>query len=77
MKATLEFNLPEEQEEYEAAIKGRLYKTAYETLYEEVFRPHLKYNKEFDGKALTEEECLFLFKIIEKIDEHFDYCLKD
>lgn len=49
MKTILEFDLPEEREELEAALKGSLYKARIDTLYTDVFRPHLKYDKSIIG----------------------------
>ena len=43
MKATLEFNLPEENEEFLIAQKGELYHAALSKTYEEVFRPARKH----------------------------------
>ena len=45
MKSTLEFNLPEEQEELKAAIQGPYLKALIDLdIWTAVFRPGLKYN---------------------------------
>lgn len=43
MKATLEFNLPEEQEEFETTVKASDYKLALWDIAQEVFRPARKH----------------------------------
>jgi hypothetical protein len=43
MKGVLEFNLPEEREEFETAQKGVDYKLALETVWNQVFRPYYKH----------------------------------
>ena len=64
MKAILEFDLPEEKEEFKDAQKGSYYKAKIDTLYDVVFRRHLKYDEKlFDDHELTELE----YKIIEQI----------
>lgn len=73
MKAKLEFNLPEDLEEFEAATKGSLYKMKIDTLYDEVFRPHIKYDKKlFDDHDLTDEELDIVERIWKKVSEHLE-----
>lgn len=43
MKATLEFNLPEEREEFEAATNGSNCKAALWNISQEIFRPARKH----------------------------------
>lgn len=43
MKATLEFNLPEEREEFETAQQAWKYKAALEEMWERIFRPRHKH----------------------------------
>lgn len=82
MKTTLEFDLPEERDQLENAINGSLYKARIETLYTDVFRPHLKYNKyiieEVDNKwqELTEEQFLVIEALWKKVAEHFEDVLE-
>ncbi len=49
MKAVLEFNLPEEQEEYSEAINGSKYKSALQNIFN-IVRYKLKY------EDMSEEE---------------------
>lgn len=43
MKATIEFNLPEEQEEFELAVKAGKYRAALWEISQQVFRPARKH----------------------------------
>ena len=52
MKATLEFNLPEDQEEYEDAINGVKYKMALDAVWEKIFRPRHKHG--YDNPTINE-----------------------
>jgi len=57
MKATLEFNLPEEQSEFETATKGSSMLVLLSDLFEEI-RSNLKYDsgafKDYDKDTLEE-----------------------
>lgn len=73
MKAILEFNLPEDREEFENATKGSIYKMKINTLYDGVFRPHIKYDKKlFDDHDLTDEEFDIIERIWKKVSEHLE-----
>lgn len=73
MKAILEFELPEEREEFEDATKGSIYKMKIDTLYNDVFRPHIKYDKKlFDDHDLTDEELDIIEMIWKKVSEHLE-----
>lgn len=72
MKSILEFNLPEEKEEFEAATKALLYKEKIDSLYDKVFRPYLKYDKEINGTKLTKEESNIIYRIWQEVREHFE-----
>jgi hypothetical protein len=58
MKGTLEFNLPEEREDFQVAQDGWKYKLAMEEVWDRIFRPRHKhgYGKEID-ELLKKEEC--------------------
>lgn len=77
MKGILIFNLPKEQENFKAAQNGMLYKTLIDDLYENVFRPHIKYGRPILGESeskmqeLTEEQYLVIDVIWEKVNKHF------
>lgn len=43
MKATLEFNLPEDQDRLEDAMEGTNYKDQLEQVWQECFRPNRKH----------------------------------
>lgn len=73
MKAILEFNLPEEREAFNDAIDAQFNAAKIETLYDEVFRPHLKHDlKLFDGHKLTDIEYKIIQTIWEKVSNHFN-----
>lgn len=78
MKTTLTFELPEDREELDAALNGSLYKDRIDTLYNEVFRPHLKYDKplmpesEHRMQEFTEEQAKILIQVWENVYKHFE-----
>jgi hypothetical protein len=72
MKTIIEFNLPEEKEDHLDALNGSRYKCQIDTLYNEVFRPHLKYDKTLTPNIEQAIEAEVLIKIWEKIAEHFE-----
>lgn len=81
MKTILEFDLPEEREELQAALKGSLYKTRIETLYNDVFRPHLKYDKPIIGadpkwQELSDEQREVIEVLWKKVAEHLEDVLE-
>ena len=82
MKSTLEFDLPGENEELQAALKGSLYKARIDELYDKVFRPHLKYanpileENEHKMQELTPEQLAVIYAIWEKVAEHFEDVLE-
>lgn len=73
MKATLEFNLPEEQEEYETANKANLYKAALSDCLQKL-REDYKYG---NHKALVtsyiEETRARLYEIIQEYNIGDDF----
>jgi hypothetical protein len=77
MKTTISFNLPEERGELEDALNGSKYKILIDTLYSEVFRPHLKYDKPIIGadpkwQELSEEQRSVIEILWKKVAEHFE-----
>jgi hypothetical protein len=77
MKTTLEFDLPEEKEELQAALNGSLYKARIDELYDQVFRPHIKYNKPIIGadpkwQELSEEQLAVIEQLWKNVAEHFE-----
>lgn len=81
MKTTLEFDLPEERDQLENAINGSLYKARIDTLYNDVFRPHLKYDKPIIGadpkrQELSDEQREVIEAIWKKVAEHFEDVLE-
>lgn len=78
MKSTLEFDLPEENEELQAALKGSLYKARIDELYDRVFRPHIKYNTpilakdEASMQELTEEQLAVIEQLWENVRQHLE-----
>jgi hypothetical protein len=72
MKAILEFNLPEKKEDLEASLDGPSYKNKIDTLYDEVFRKHFKYEHPIIGETYTDEHDEVLKAIWAKVEEHFN-----
>lgn len=78
MKSTLVFDLPEENEELQAALKGSLYKARIDELYDRVFRPHFKYDKplmpkdDSSMKEFTDEQRAVLEQVWANIEKHFE-----
>lgn len=64
MKAILEFNIPEEQDEFNDSINGTKYKSKIEDLWNELFRPFSKHGYENDriNQLLTDEKCVELLE---------------
>ena len=59
MKATLTFNLPEEQEEFDTAVKAADYKIALWDIAQDIFRPARKHG--YPNEAVQ--------KVLDKADE--------
>ena len=82
MKSTLEFDLPEERDELNDALNGGKYKARIDTLYDDVFRPHIKYNKpilakdESSMQELTDEQLEIIEQIWENVFKHFEDVLE-
>lgn len=82
MKTTIEFDLPEEKDQLENAINGSLYKARIDTLYTDVFRPHLKYDKPIleasvcKMQELSEEQREVIEALWKKVAEHFEDVLE-
>ena len=81
MKTTLEFDLPEEKDQLENAINGSLYKARIDTLYTDVFRPHLKYDKPIIGadpkwQEFSDEQREVIEVLWKKVAEHFEDVLE-
>lgn len=76
MKATLEFNLPEEQEEHELALNGHKYKIAVEEIWNQVFRPYYKHgydDSELNDLLHTDSGAI----IVEKLAEIYRKVIND
>jgi hypothetical protein len=56
VKGILEFELPQENEEFETAAKGWRYKVAIDQLWEEMFRPRHKHGYYDKLQKLVETE---------------------
>lgn len=82
MKTTISFTLPEEREDLEYALNGSKYKVRIDTLYNDVFRPHLKYGNpilgenEFKMKDLSDEQREVIEALWKKVAEHFEDVLE-
>lgn len=66
MKASLVFNLPEEQEEFNDAINGTKYKVQIEDIWNEVFRPFYKhgYRDEKLNELLSNEAGSYIMEAL-------------
>ena len=74
MKAELKFNLPEEKEEFEAAVSAMKTKIKLDYLYENVFRKYIKYEKPIFDNELSKEQ----YEVINKIwQEVYEYLYED
>lgn len=82
MKTTISFELPDEREELNDALNGSKYKTCIDTLYQDVFRPYLKYDKpileESDAKMqqLSDEQREVIEALWKKVAEHLEDVLE-
>ena len=82
MKTTLEFTLPEDREELNDALNGSKYKARIETLYTDVFRVHLKYDRpiliedETKMQELSDEQREVVEALWKKVAEHFEDVLE-
>lgn len=83
MKSTIKFNLPEEREELNNALNGSRYKARIDTLYDRVFRPHIKHGKpliaksEIEMEELTQEQLAIIEQVWYNVFNHFEDCLDD
>jgi len=69
MKAILEFNLPEDREDFKMALNANKYHIIVENLYNDVFRPVMKYNE--DRKQVEAFEMVW-DKVNTYIQEHLE-----
>lgn len=76
MKTTISFDLPEEREELNDALNGGKYKARIDTLYTEVFRPHLKYGNPIIGNELNGDQEQVIVELWKKVAEHFEDVLE-
>lgn len=82
MKTTISFNLPEEREELNDALNGSKYKARIDTLYDEVFRPHIKYNNpileetQYKMEELSDKQREVIEALWKKVAEHFEDVLE-
>jgi len=82
MKTTISFELPEEREELNDALNGSKYKAKIDTLYDDIFRPHLKYDKpileetQCRMQELSEEQREVIEALWKKVAEHFEDVLE-
>lgn len=69
MKVTLEFNLPEDDEEFMMAKNGSIYQAQIEDIWYKVFRPRHKhgYSSEEINKLLEDPKCEKLMDLLEEI----------
>jgi len=69
-RVTLEFNLPEDKEEFEATVKAMDYKVFADTIYDDVFRPILKYGSGVEENKLDVDTVEYLWnKVRDKLTD--------
>jgi len=71
-KVTMEFDLPEEKEEFNLAYKGIDYSVALVRVHNELLRPHRKHGY---GEPILDDENAYA--IIERLEEKFFSILED
>jgi len=71
MKAILEFDIPDEKEQHIDAVNGSKYKGQIDSLYNDVFRPILKYGNPIIGNNLARQHELIVTEIWIRVSEHF------
>lgn len=71
MKAILEFTLPEEQEQFEAAVEGEKAKRLIGELYDSVFRKYIKYEHKILDTELSERDYAIIDELCRQVREHF------
>ncbi len=76
MKATLVFDLPEDQEDFDTAVKASSYKLAIDEISNTVFRPHRKHGYEGELQELIEKNPVIL-EAISKLESMFWEILKE
>jgi hypothetical protein len=78
MKAILEFNLPEDEEDFRLATKASRMKYALDDIYNKVFRPRCKYGLSEQELAMDRGELVEKIKceVMELINSHLDDCLQ-
>lgn len=76
MKATLEYNLPEEMEQYESSINGAKYKYMVEAIWQNVFRPYHKHGySDVELNNLLDSECGKY--IMNTLEEYYKSSIQD
>jgi len=65
MKAKLEFNIPEEQQDFDDALNGWSYKSKLEEVWNKVFRPSRKYG--YNNPILDSEYADYVIEELIKI----------
>lgn len=69
-KVILEFQLPDEREEFEATVKAMDYRLFAESIYDDIFRPILKYGHHVEEKKLDLNTVEYLMdRIRDKLKE--------
>lgn len=77
-KGKLEFDLPEEREEFEDACKGSTYRYQIEEIWQRVFRPHHKHGySDSDFQKLIDDNFEVADKIIEKLGDLYHEVVND
>ena len=69
MRAILEFQLPEEQEEFESAVNGADYKDKLDEVWDKLFRPRHKhgYNNDVLNELDDDEKVSKAIDLLEEI----------
>lgn len=79
MKAILEFVLPEDTDEFKTCQNAQRFKSAFEDVWQNLFRPYYKHgyaDSEMD-ELMEDEKCRKLFEHLEKLYQEINKELLD
>lgn len=72
MKATLRFELPDEMDDFKAAVAGSKNKMLIDDLYDNVFRKYINYDHPILNTSLTDRDQDVIMQIWNEVNEHFN-----
>jgi hypothetical protein len=77
MKATLEFNLPDDQEELDVAMKAGAMRAALSDISNEVFRPARKHGYDDSELQALIESCPVAVEVIAALEQRYAQILEE